>query len=539
MSDPVLSQVPQVELEARVAQVSPLVQSARAQLESLSRALSKLPHGMTVLDRDGVVLMAIRNRLDEDTPQVRAGVDLSPFLRQGPEDAGPRPKLLDEPQPFELSIEGLCCLGAPLAGARGPLGFFVLCSPEPANLERRALVGWVAERLTTAMRCSQLPVTPAFEPDASKLTAEQLRGWLAELLRQMPAGVVVADCRTGRIVLANRQAETLVRGNLLTSGVLSVANAAPHFNPRLPDGSPMPAERWPLVRALRGETINSEELMLRRLDGSDFVASISAGPVIDGLGRSLALVITIQDVSARHQAEREREKLHELERQARQEAEQQAQMRERLIAIVSHDLRQPLALVKLNLDALVDWPEDRAESLALARRGVRQMDSMISGLLDYHRCSNGTLMLSRRQVDLRAIAAAALEELRATSQGRIQLAYEGDCTGFWDADRLQQVLSNLVLNALRHGDPVTPVSVLLRSARDSVCLEVHNHGEPLPDAILREPFKAFQRGGRKGSGLGLGLYIVHEIVRAHEGSVEVRSSKEGGTRFLVTLPREP
>jgi signal transduction histidine kinase len=114
--------------------------------------------------------------------------------------------------------------------------------------------------------------------------------------------------------------------------------------------------------------------------------------------------------------------------------------------------------------------------------------------------------------------------------------------GEWDGERLGQVVSNLVANALQHGAPSAPVEVRLATRGASAVLEVHNSGPAIPPelrAVLFEPYRRGPAKGRKPRGLGLGLYITRQIVLAHGGDVAVTSSDEGGTTFAVTLPRRP
>jgi two-component system sensor histidine kinase/response regulator len=122
----------------------------------------------------------------------------------------------------------------------------------------------------------------------------------------------------------------------------------------------------------------------------------------------------------------------------------------------------------------------------------------------------------------------------------IALAVEGDTRGEWDPDRLEQVLSNLLANAVEHGGDDAPVRVRVQgTAADSVLLTVANSGV-IPPAVLPVVFDRFERGVKPESrprGLGLGLYIVQQIVLAHGGTIEVQSSEEAGTCFSVRLPR--
>ena len=133
-------------------------------------------------------------------------------------------------------------------------------------------------------------------------------------------------------------------------------------------------------------------------------------------------------------------------------------------------------------------------------------------------------------------------ELNAAYPARtIQLSRQ-PVFGLWDRDRLEQVFSNLIGNALLYSAPNTPVSVVVRALPGSVAIDVHNDGPPIPAALQATLFNPFRRGERdsrssKTAGLGLGLYISHQLVVAHRGTLEVQSEAASGTIFRVTLPR--
>ena len=147
----------------------------------------------------------------------------------------------------------------------------------------------------------------------------------------------------------------------------------------------------------------------------------------------------------------------------------------------------------------------------------------------------------RERVNLHDIARGAMEELQVAHPGRrLELAVSGDGWGWWDADRLAQVVGNLLTNALHHGRPDTPVRMEVRENGDEVLLSVHNEGEPIPGELRETIFQPFRRGttGKAATrSVGLGLYIVQQVARAHGGEVEVRSTRSEGTTFTVHLPR--
>jgi signal transduction histidine kinase len=169
------------------------------------------------------------------------------------------------------------------------------------------------------------------------------------------------------------------------------------------------------------------------------------------------------------------------------------------------------------------------------------MERMIADVLDFARGRLGNgIPLSSTPTNFRKVCENAISELRVASpEQQITFECSEDLEGVWDQDRLAQVLSNLVSNAAVHG--VGPVAVSLRSDAEAVVLEVHNNGTPIPAEALRQIFDPFHRGENhgKGDGLGLGLYIVSEIVRAHGGTISVHSTLAHGTTFVSRWPRQP
>jgi sigma-B regulation protein RsbU (phosphoserine phosphatase) len=168
---------------------------------------------------------------------------------------------------------------------------------------------------------------------------------------------------------------------------------------------------------------------------------------------------------------------------------------------------------------------------------------MIEQILDLTRSRLGGGMTIRpRPVDLGEAIVGIVEELRTAHPSRVIDLRCSSTLGVWDADRLEQVFSNIIGNALVHGDGSKPVKIELRSEADVVVFEVSNHGPPISDELRGKLFDPFRRGDRESrtshtAGLGLGLYISNEIVVAHGGWIEVSSDIVQGTIFRVLLPR--
>ncbi|MCI0574127.1 MAG: HAMP domain-containing histidine kinase, partial [Myxococcaceae bacterium] len=174
-----------------------------------------------------------------------------------------------------------------------------------------------------------------------------------------------------------------------------------------------------------------------------------------------------------------------------------------------------------------------------AERGVR----MVRDLLDFTQARlGGGIQVTRRPLNLHALVRDVVEELQAVFPEReVRLLSKGSGEGAWDGDRLAQVVSNLVSNALKYSPVGTPVEVTTFGEDGSVTLQVHNSGEPIDPGNLSRIFEPMQRAtalvDQQSRSVGLGLYIVRHLVVAHGGTIDVRSTAEEGTTFTVRLPR--
>jgi signal transduction histidine kinase len=213
----------------------------------------------------------------------------------------------------------------------------------------------------------------------------------------------------------------------------------------------------------------------------------------------------------------------------------------RFLAILAHDIRNPLNAINLAAEALERQGVPTA--VERIRRGVRQASRLVDDLAIFVRQRTGNaLPLSKSATDLRLLCEQVLEDARGKHANRaFNLIAQGDLRGSWDSDRLVQVIENLVGNAAAHG-AAPEVEVEIRDDGQSVVLKVTSQGNPIPADKLDSIFDPMVRTGPSSGtslsgGLGLGLFIVREIVTAHAGTVEVISSPEDGTTFTIRLPR--
>lgn len=225
------------------------------------------------------------------------------------------------------------------------------------------------------------------------------------------------------------------------------------------------------------------------------------------------------------------------------------QARDLLLGMLGHDMRSPLQTIHMtasHLAALNAGAEISGAAERLIHSGSR-MKALLDDLVDFNRTRLGLgIKIVPEPVDLASLFTDELDQLRAAHPDRrIDLDISGDVQGQWDGQRLQQVLGNLVENAVKYGAPDMPIRVLATSEENEVRFEVCNSGAPIGGAILEQLFDPLKRGLdqedphaiRDSAGnLGLGLYIAREIALAHGGTIEARSEKME-TAFVVNLPR--
>jgi signal transduction histidine kinase len=229
-------------------------------------------------------------------------------------------------------------------------------------------------------------------------------------------------------------------------------------------------------------------------------------------------------------------------------AEQVNHSRDIFLAILGHDLRAPLQAVSMSAELLMRKTTLEGDALVCAnniKRGARHMAAMVSDLLELVRSRLGkSLPIEPAPMDLATVTHEAVAQACAGNpECDPMVNVEGDTHGVWDATRLSQLLQNLIGNALQHGSGNRGVTVTLTGLPDAVRLTVHNDGPPIAEDAIGTIFDPLVRSaeeelGQPSTSLGLGLFIVRQVVDAHQGTIEVSSSEAAGTLFTVVLPRK-
>ena len=398
----------------------------------------------------------------------------------------------------------------------------------------------------TSLNIASLDVTERVRVEAEReeLIRQLLRerSILQAVLQQLPHSVYIAEAPSGRLFLANEQAVTQIRGP--TEPTLNVEGyrAYPGFHA---DGRPYEPNEWPLARAMAsGVPVMAEAVHVIRGDGSRGVIEYSATPVRDAQGHITHGVVMGVDVTARKVAEQERERLLE-------ELKLAVSARDEFLGIASHELKTPLTTLTLKLEALACVASAEPESpmarrlaphLEVMRRQVKRLAVLVNDLLDVSNIRAGrmALTLETRQCDLAALVrdVAVRFDTEARRAGcEVRLHAPAPVVGAWDSSRLEQVVTNLLANAIKYG-PGHPVMLSVEAVDGRARLTVHDRGIGIAPEDLQRIWGKFERAvsERHYGGLGLGLYISRQIVEALGGTVKAESTLGEGATFIIELP---
>ena len=315
----------------------------------------------------------------------------------------------------------------------------------------------------------------------------------------------------------------------------------------------IPRERWPeedevLARVRKGESIDHFDTVRERKNGERIDVSLTVSPVKDARGRIIGASKIARDVSDRKRAEAERATLLQTVQQAREEAEELNRSKDQFLAMLSHELRTPLNAIfgwaRMLQSAAMDEVTSRRAIDAILRNATAQVQ-LVEDLLDVSRIITGKMRLDVQSLDLKSVIESALDAVQpaASAKGlKIETVLDpnaGPVVGA--ADRLRQVVWNLLMNAIKFTPRDGRIQVQLRKVKSHVEIVVSDNGEGIQPEILPFIFDRFRQGDstttRPHGGLGLGLALVRHLVDLHGGRVRAASEGPGrGATFVVELP---
>jgi PAS domain S-box-containing protein len=296
---------------------------------------------------------------------------------------------------------------------------------------------------------------------------------------------------------------------------------------------------------MTGETVFGVETQRLRRDGTTIAVRISAAPLPDASGAVRRMVLVFEDVTARNQAEEAR---HAVERRARAEAEAASRAKDEFLAMLGHELRNPLSAVRNAVVTARLDPSRRDRALEIASRGVDQLGRLVDDLLDIARITHGRIALRMQRLGVDHVVERAVEATRPLLDERahaLSLSLAGPHVHVeGDATRLEQVIANLISNAAKYTDPGGRIAVHVAQTDGEVVIGVRDDGIGIAADMLPRVFDLFAQAERSlarlQGGLGIGLTIVKRLVELHGGRVEARSDGLGkGAEFVVRLPAVP
>src|SRR5579862_9072500 len=315
----------------------------------------------------------------------------------------------------------------------------------------------------------------------------------------------------------------------------------------------IPPERWAeedevLARIRRGEKVDHFETIRRTKDGRLLNISLTVSPVRNGEGRIVGASKVARNITERKRLEEESVRLYAAERAARREAEEASRLKDEFLAVVSHELRNPL-------NAITGWAslmytgritgEQMTRATQTVLRNAQALNRMIGDLLDVSRIVSGRMRLELRPVELASAIDSAIEFIRPAAEAkgiRLEASLERTATSVaGDPDRLQQVMTNLLSNSVKFTPNGGRIQIELSRVDSHAEVVVKDNGIGMEPDLLPFIFERFRQGdtgsARKHSGLGLGLAIARHIVELHGGIISARSDGIGmGAEFTLQIP---
>jgi len=378
---------------------------------------------------------------------------------------------------------------------------------------------------------------------------------LAHIIDEMPVGVFIAegDPHTRSITwsLVNRVGQEQLGTRIEPASSVN-SRAYTFFTP---EGRPIPEEEMPLQSTIyTGVPAAPTELVLRFDTGEEHTFLLTTALLSEENGKREAIVVA-QDITERKRVEEERSLLLQSEQEARQQAEYAVQIREELLAIVSHDLKNPLAAIKGNSQLIrkrmmqTGEPNGERALTPVSRidEAASRMNVLLNDLLDFGRLQAGqSLTLQRRPTDLVALARkVALEFQQNTTKHIIVIETElARLTGLWDSMRLEQVMDNLMSNAIKYSPNGGEIKLRITREQDTdghdwAVLCVCDRGIGIAPEDIPHVFEWFRRSRNTSSrisGAGIGLASASYIISQHGGAIAVSSEPGKGSTFTVKLP---
>ncbi|HLL53385.1 MAG TPA: ATP-binding protein, partial [Myxococcaceae bacterium] len=451
----------------------------------------------------------------------------------------PDPRLAADPavSGFRERVGASSLLLVPLRARDRVVGVLAVVRGEespPYGAEDEVALQQLADLAALALENARLYAEARAARKRTEALAEEAskdRQWLEAVLDWLPTPLFLVEQGAHRVLYANRAADVLA-GGVFPRGE-DEESFCRQFACADSDGKPLSREQLPSVRASRGEEVRGYQMTWTLPSGTRSLL-VNARLLRAGLGHPATAMVCLEDVTSL--------------KRAQAELEEAIRVRDTFLSIAGHELKTPLTTLQLQIQslgrmAMSGRPMDvdkSVQKIEAAHRQTERLAVLIGQLLDVSRINAGRLRLDLQPLDLAALVRDVTE--RFTDEGErvgseLQVSAQGRWVGRWDRERLDQVLSNLLSNALKYGRG-KPVEVWLEGDEHHARLHVRDHGIGIAPEDQARIFDRFERAvsDRHYGGLGLGLWIVREVVAALGGTIRVESTPGEGSLFTVELP---
>jgi PAS domain S-box-containing protein len=340
--------------------------------------------------------------------------------------------------------------------------------------------------------------------------ADQERAWLMAIVEQMPGGLIIAEAPTGRVLIVNEEARTLL-------GIADGQSLHGIGRAFRPDGSHFEPDETPLARALEGETVTGELMEIVDYDGHRFVLNVRAAPIRDHTGRITAAVSMLENVT-------EREMMDRAERD--------------FVTNAAHELQSPLAAITSAIDVLQAGAKDSAERdlfMGHIERESKRLDRLTKALLTLARTQVDVEPPRMELIDLCPMLEAIADRMEPLHGVELTVECPKETALVSNRELLEQAISNVVRNAVKYTEKGS-IRLIGTPQGESVLVAVRDTGVGIPKSSLPRVSQRFYRADTSREGFGLGLAIVQESMNVLEGELEVASSPGYGTTVTLKLP---
>ena len=303
-----------------------------------------------------------------------------------------------------------------------------------------------------------------------------------------------------------------------------------------------------LSRIRSGERIDHFETIRMRKDGTRIDVSLTVSPIKTSDGKIIGASKIARDITDQKRIERERNELLKAAEEARQQAEDANKAKDNFLALLSHELRTPLHSMRGWLSMLANGllnDDQRGKAMDVILRGIDSQNALVEDLLDVSRIVSGKMAIAHEKISLVSVVTNAIEQLRPiVIDHKMSLTTDLDVLAdemVGDSARLQQIVNNLVSNAIKYSPPGGKIHISLTRQDNNAVIQISDTGIGIDPEMVSRIFERFEQGDsssrRSFGGLGLGLTIARHLTELHGGSIAAHSEGLGkGAKFSVILP---